>query len=100
MRGFQSHAQPSLCMMLYRALAGVSGIEGERIAGLTGVWVGGAKVAAIGIRAQRWITYHGLAINVTTGLAPFALITPCGIADRAVTSVKVMLTDCSDAGSG
>jgi lipoyl(octanoyl) transferase len=58
--------------------------------GLTGVWVGGQKVAAIGVRAQRWVTYHGLAINVTTDLSPFALITPCGIADRPVTSVQVI----------
>lgn len=74
---------------LRRALEDVSGLHGERIPGLTGVWVGGQKVAAIGVRANKWVTYHGMAINITTNLAPFSHITPCGIADRAVTSVQV-----------
>ena len=77
-----------------RALEEVSGLRGERIPGLTGVWVGGAKVAAIGVRAQRWVTYHGLALNVCTDLAPFRLITPCGIPERPVTSVKVWYCFC------
>ena len=68
----------------------MSGLRGEREPGLTGVWVRGAKVAAIGVRAQRWVTYHGLALNVCPDLAPFQLITPCGIPDRPVTSVQVM----------
>jgi lipoyl(octanoyl) transferase len=70
----------------------VSGLTGERIPGLTGVWVRGQKVAAIGVRAQKWVTYHGLAINITTDLAPFRYITPCGIADRPVASVEVSST--------
>jgi len=65
----------------------VSGIHGSRIDGLTGVWVKDEKVAAIGIRATRWITYHGLALNVTADLAPFANIVPCGIGDKKVTSI-------------
>lgn len=69
----------------------VSGIQGERCEGLTGVWVDGAKVAAIGIRARRWVTYHGLALNVTTDLRPYAYIVPCGIADKPVTSVARVL---------
>ncbi len=72
-----------------RALDEVSGLTGERIPGLTGVWVGGQKVAAIGVRAQKWVTYHGLAVNITTDLTPFRYITPCGIADRPVASVQV-----------
>ena len=63
-----------------RALQTVSGLQGERIEGLTGVWVGGRKVAAIGVRARQWITYHGMALNVITDLAPFSAIVPCGIA--------------------
>ena len=53
------------------------------------MWVAGKKVAAIGVRAQRWVTYHGLAINVANDLLPFQHITPCGIRDWGVTSVKV-----------
>jgi lipoyl(octanoyl) transferase len=55
------------------------------------VWVEGAKVAAIGIRARRWVTYHGMALNVTTDLHPYGYIVPCGIADKPVTSVARIL---------
>jgi lipoyl(octanoyl) transferase len=64
------------------------GIVAERVAGLTGVWVGREKLAAIGVRIARWITSHGFALNVTTCLDRFALIIPCGIADRGVTSFE------------
>lgn len=64
------------------------GIEAGRIPGLTGVWVGDGKLAAIGVRIQRWITSHGFALNHTTDLSHFELIVPCGIADRGVTSLE------------
>ena len=67
------------------------GIEGGRVKGLTGVWVGPAgresKLAAIGVRISRWITSHGFALNVSPDLSHFDLIVPCGIADRGVTSM-------------
>ncbi|NJK72196.1 MAG: lipoyl(octanoyl) transferase LipB [Synechococcaceae cyanobacterium SM2_3_60] len=63
---------------------GEFGLKGERLAGLTGVWVEGCKVAAIGIRATRWITWNGFALNVNPDLRAFEAIVPCGIRDRPV----------------
>jgi len=77
----------SLEEVVILALDSVSGLQGERVPGLTGVWVDGRKVAAIGVRATRWITYHGLALNVVNSLEPFSDIVPCGISDRPVSSV-------------
>lgn len=65
----------------------VLGIQGNRIDGLTGVWVDSCKVAAIGIKVSRWITMHGFALNVCPDLAGFEQIVPCGIGDRAVGSL-------------
>jgi lipoyl(octanoyl) transferase len=64
------------------------GIAASRVPGLTGVWVGQEKLAAIGVRIARWITSHGFAFNVSTNLDGFGLIVPCGIADRGVTSLE------------
>ncbi len=72
-------------------LLGTYGLVGERIAGLTGVWVEGCKVAAIGISASRWVTMHGLALNVTADLTGFERIVPCGIGDRPVGSLAQFL---------
>jgi lipoyl(octanoyl) transferase len=63
------------------------GIDAGRIDGLTGVWVGQEKLAAIGVRISRWVTSHGFALNHRTDLSHFGLIVPCGIADRGVTSL-------------
>ena len=67
------------------------GIEAARVEGLTGVWVGDEKLAAIGVRIARWITSHGFALNVSTDLDYFKLIVPCGIEDRGVTSLSRLL---------
>jgi lipoyl(octanoyl) transferase len=66
-------------------------IEAERIEGLTGVWVGDEKICAMGIRCSRWVTMHGFAFNVNTDLSYFDHIVPCGIADKAVTSLQKVL---------
>ena len=55
------------------------GLQGERIEGLTGVWLDQQKVAAIGVGCRRWITQHGLALNVSCALSGFEVITPCGL---------------------
>jgi lipoyl(octanoyl) transferase len=69
------------------------GIVGDRIKGLTGVWVRTdtphpEKIAAIGIRCSRWVSMHGLALNVNTDLSYFSKIIPCGITDKGVTSIQ------------
>jgi len=72
--------------VLIRVLA-VYGLKGDRYPGLTGVWLEGRKVAAIGIKVSRWITMHGFALNVSPDLTGFEQIVPCGISDKPVGSL-------------
>lgn len=76
--------------ILIRTLAGF-GIEATRVPGLTGVWVGDGKIAAIGVHLSRWVTTHGFALNVTTDVSQFGLIVPCGIRDRGIASMQGLL---------
>ena len=66
-------------------------IVAARVPGLTGIWVGDRKLAAIGVRISRWVTSHGFALNVSTDLSHFDLIVPCGITDKGVTSMERLL---------
>lgn len=70
---------------------GSYGINAGRMDGLTGVWLTNGtprKICAMGVKTSRWVTMHGLALNVNVDLAFFNLIVPCGINDKAVTSMK------------
>lgn len=68
------------------------GLAAARIAGMTGVWVGDGKLAALGTRVSKWVTLHGFAINVTQEpLKWFAHVTPCGIKGKTVTSLESLL---------
>ena len=69
------------------------GITAERVDGLTGVWIDGnkptaRKICAMGVKCSRWVTMHGIALNVKPDLSYFKNIVPCGIDDKAVTSIQ------------
>ena len=69
------------------------GIRGERVEGLTGVWIDGnsqsaRKICAMGVKSSRWVTMHGIGFNINTDLSYFSHIIPCGIDDKAVTSLE------------
>jgi lipoyl(octanoyl) transferase len=70
------------------AALGELGIPGERAPGYTGVWTRGRKIASIGVHVKQWVTWHGFALNVSTDLAAFDRIVPCGIAGVTMTSVE------------
>ena len=72
---------------LIDALA-ILGIPAERNQGNTGVWTRGRKIASIGIHVKQWVTWHGFALNVTTDLASFDRIVPCGIPGVVMTSIE------------
>ena len=69
------------------------GIKSGRVEGLTGVWIDGdkptaRKICALGVKSSRWVTMHGIGFNVNSDLSYFSHIIPCGIQDKAVTSMK------------
>jgi lipoyl(octanoyl) transferase len=71
------------------------GVEARREQGAVGIWVGDAKICAIGVRIRRGVSLHGLALNVTTDLRYFNLIVPCGLVGRPVTSLANVLNGSS-----
>ncbi len=67
------------------------GVTAARRDGAAGVWVGDAKIAALGLKVSKWITMHGVAMNVDADLAPFRRIVPCGLKNAGVTSLNAIL---------
>ncbi len=99
------HAYMRLLEEIVITTLGHYGVRGERSEGATGVWVRPssssgrqplttdlAKICAMGVKLRRWVTFHGLALNVTTDLSYFGLINPCGLS-RPVTSLQKLLGD-------
>ncbi|MGB7085015.1 MAG: lipoyl(octanoyl) transferase LipB [Phormidesmis sp.] len=84
----------SLEEVIIRTLA-CYGLRGERIAGMTGVWVEGFKVAAMGIKVSRWITMHGFSLNVCPDLTGFERIVPCGIEGKPVGAIAQFIPQIS-----
>lgn len=75
---------------------GLYKLKASRVGGMTGVWVNGAKIAAIGVRLSRWVSMHGIAINLNTDLNYFKHIVPCGIESKPVTSLSQILEQVID----
>lgn len=80
---FLRHIEASLI-----AVASALDVPAGRVDGLTGVWVGGRKLASIGIAVHRWVSYHGFALNVRNDLGLFRAIVPCGLAQVEMTSLE------------
>lgn len=76
------------------------GLAGERRAGAPGVYVGGRKLAALGLRVRNGRSYHGLSLNVAMALAPFARIAPCGFAGLEVTQLADLIDGAGAATAG
>ena len=87
----------TLEQVIIAVLAGI-GIDAHGESGNTGVWTNQGKIAAIGVKISRGIAFHGLSLNVNTGLAYYQNIIPCGIADRPVTSMASILGSQVDMG--
>jgi len=67
------------------------GLAAGRSPGATGVWIGGEKIAAMGLHLSHWVSTHGFALNLETDLEPFSWIVPCGLRGRGVTSLRAQL---------
>ena len=91
MRGRDLHRYLRFLEELLIRIAAGFGVKARRVAGRTGVWTGSGKLASIGVGVRRWVTMHGFALNVSTDLANFSAINPCGIEACPVTSLEDLL---------
>ena len=66
------------------------GLAADRVKGMSGTWIRDAKIGAIGVRVTRWVSWHGIALNVSPDLGHFGGIVPCGIAEHGVTSLHAL----------
>lgn len=83
--------------VMIRAVAAF-GLRAERVAGKTGIWTNGRKLASIGVHARQWVTWHGFALNVSTDLSYFDLMVPCGLPGVDMTSVQRELLEGAERG--
>jgi len=67
------------------------GFVSEALPGFRGIWIKGKKIASIGIGIKKWVTYHGIAVNINLDLTPFSFIRPCGIEGVKMSSIKDLL---------
>lgn len=85
--GKDLHAWLRLLEEIVIGAIGSFGVQGQRLAVNSGVWVGENKICAMGIKVRRWVSFHGIALNCNNDLDPFGLIVPCGIKGHGVTSL-------------
>lgn len=85
------HRHLRQCEELILRVLSAFGLSGERRAGLTGVWIGERKIASIGIAVRKWVTFHGIALNVNLDPAEFGRIRPCGLDPAVMTSMAQVL---------
>jgi len=69
------------------------GVEAGRVSGARGIWVKGEKIGSIGVGVKKWVTYHGMAININMDLRPFSFIKPCGIQGVKITSLECLVKE-------
>jgi lipoyl(octanoyl) transferase len=91
--GYIDLLEEMVCRSLMELKVPASRVDGKR-----GVWVSGKKIAFTGIAVKRWVTYHGIAVNINNDITPFCHMHPCGDKDIAVTSARACLGEVQDMG--
>ena len=97
----ENEARDIHCFLRFLEEVGINflnkyGVEAGRVPGARGVWVGGEKIGSIGIGVKKWVTYHGVAININPDLKHFSFIKPCGINGVKITSLENLLKEKTD----